>query len=117
MRFLFDESADARLVPYLEGLGHDVTRVAREYPRGLRDPQVLATARAEQRTIVTEDLDFGELVFRQGYLHTGVILFRLEETDLAMKIARLDDVLSNYADRLDQFLVVTARRVRARQTG
>jgi predicted nuclease of predicted toxin-antitoxin system len=63
MRFLLDESADARLAPCLRGLGHDVTRLTVDYPAGLPDPRVLAIAAAEGRVLLTNDRDFGELVF------------------------------------------------------
>lgn len=114
MRFLVDESADARLAHYLNSLGHDATTVARDYAPALKDSQVLAIAHREGRTLIANDRDFGELVFRLGQPHAGVILFRLGSTDLAAKIGRLNYVLGHHADRLDQFLVVTDRLVRIR---
>jgi hypothetical protein len=46
-----------------------------------------------------------------------VILLRLGSyADLPTQIARLDDILTHYTDQLDQFLVVTRRRVRVRQS-
>lgn len=113
MKFLLDESADARLVPYLQTLGHDVPRLVTNHPAGLPDPQVLAIAYAEGRTVITNDLDFGELVFRLRQPHAGVILFRLGDyAELSTKIERLTHVLSHYADRLDQFLSVSRHQVR-----
>jgi predicted nuclease of predicted toxin-antitoxin system len=115
MRFLLDQSTDARLVQFLRERGHDATRIASDYPAGLTDRAVLTLAHAEQRILITDDRDFGELVFRLQQPHAGVIFLRLgEEADLATKIARLDCVLTHYADRLDQFLVVTPHRVRIR---
>ena len=114
MRFLLDESADARLVAYLRRLGHDVTRVAGEHPAGLPDPVVLAPAHAEGRILITADRGFGDLVVRQRRAHAGVLVLRLEEEELATKVDRLVYVLTEYADRLDQFLVVTLRSVRIR---
>ena len=116
MRFLLDQSTDARLIPYLTTLGHDTTRVGRDYPAGLADAQVLALAVAEQRILITDDRDFGELVFPLGQPHAGVIDRRLgADADLPSKIARLDAILTHYADRLGHFLVVTRRQVRVRQ--
>ena len=93
MRFLLDQSADARLLPHLQTLGYDATRVGREHPHGLPDEQVLEIAYREQRILIASDLDFGDLVVRMRQPHAGVILFRLGATDLATKIQRLDDVL------------------------
>ena len=116
MRFLLDQSADARLIPHLSQRGHDATRIGRDHPGGLPDPQVLAIAVAERRILLTDDRDFGELVFRQGQPHAGVIYFRLGDfAELSTKIDRLDHVLTHYADQLDQFLVVTGQRVRVRR--
>lgn len=115
MKFLVDESADARLADYLQSLGHDATTVARDYAPSLEDYQVLAIAHRERRILLTNDRDFGELVFRLGQSHSGVILLRLNSTNLAVKIERLDHILDRYADRLDHFLVVTERLVRVRE--
>jgi predicted nuclease of predicted toxin-antitoxin system len=64
MRFLIDESADARLAAYLTSLRHDVKLVARGYAPGIPDERVLTFAHTEQRILITDDRDFGELVFR-----------------------------------------------------
>lgn len=115
MRFLLDQSADARLVDYLLDQGRDATRVGRDHPGGIDDTEVLEIARMEDRVLITDDRDFGELVFRFRQPHAGVIYLRLGDyAPLSAKIARLPHVLANYSDRLDQFLVVTLHRVRAR---
>jgi predicted nuclease of predicted toxin-antitoxin system len=77
MRFLLDQSADARLGPHLHGRGHDVTRVGKEYPHGIPDDEVLAIAHRERRILIADDRDLGELIFRLRQPHAGVILFRL----------------------------------------
>jgi predicted nuclease of predicted toxin-antitoxin system len=116
MRFLLDQSTDARLIVHLTERGHDATRVAKDYPHGLTDTQVLAIAHAESRILITDDRDFGELVFRLGHSHAGVIYLRLGSyADLDSRIARLDDVLASHTDELDQFLVVNPRTVRIRR--
>ena len=42
-----------------------------------------------------------------------MIYFRLRSTLLTLKLDRLDYVLTHYADRLSEFLVVTESTVRA----
>ena len=114
MRFVVDESADARLAMHLRRLGHDATLVAQDYRPGLPDQEVLAIAHREGRILITDDRDFGELVFRHRQAHAGVIYFRLSTTVLAVRSARLDAVLTHHPHELDQFLVVTDRSVRVR---
>lgn len=65
MRFLLDESADFPLAAFLKIQGHDVTAIAHDYPHALKDQEVLAIARQEQRILITNDRDFGELLVRQ----------------------------------------------------
>jgi predicted nuclease of predicted toxin-antitoxin system len=77
---------------------------------------VLSLARQDQRIVVTNDLDFGELIFHQQLAHAGVILFRLAEQDITVKQHWLSHVLHTYADQLDQFLVITRRGVRVRRS-
>jgi predicted nuclease of predicted toxin-antitoxin system len=114
MKFLLDESVDTRLADFLANTGHDVTSVARHYQPSLPDQQVLAIAYAQQRILITDDRDFGDLVFRQGQPHRGVIYFRLSTRGLALKVARLAYVLTHHANQLDRFLVVGNERVRSR---
>ena len=116
MRFLLDASADFRLLSYLTGLGHNVATVAHDHPQTLSDIEVLAVARAEQRVLITNDRDYGELIVRRGLPHAGVIYFRLERSDLAAKIAGLELVLSEYADQLSGFVIVAEGGIRVRRT-
>jgi predicted nuclease of predicted toxin-antitoxin system len=114
MKFLFDQSADFRLIPHLQARGHDVTAISRQYPHGLPDEDVLAIAQEEKRILLVTDRDFGELIFNQGYRHAGVIFFRLPGASLEDKIQQLDRVLAEYAEALEagKFLVVTVNRIR-----
>jgi predicted nuclease of predicted toxin-antitoxin system len=116
-RFLLDQSADARLVPFLRSLGHDATRIGAEHRPGLSDVEVLAIASAERRILVTDDRDFGELVVRRALPHAGVIYVRLgDDADLPLRMARLSQVLAHHDHELDQLLTVTHHRVRVRKT-
>jgi predicted nuclease of predicted toxin-antitoxin system len=114
MKFLFDQSADFRLIPHLRERGHDVHVISRNYPHGLPDEDVLAIAREEQRVLVVADRDFGELIFQQGLAHAGVIFFRLPGAPLQTKINQLNTVLEKHADDLEhgEFLVVIPSQIR-----
>lgn len=114
MRFLFDQSADFRLIDHLQRHGHDVTAISRDYPHSLADEDVLAVARAEQRVLVVADRDFGELIFHQNLPHAGVLFFRLPGAPLPTKLDRLTTVLESHAEALarGEFLVVTPSQVR-----
>ena len=119
MKLLLDENVDRRLVPFLENLGHDVKVISVDFPHGLLDHEVLAIATREKRVLITQDRsDFGELIFRKQVPHAGILLFRMksEEANIGLRKNRLAYVLDNYSDRLNQFLVITPKTVRVRQT-
>ena|SRR2546425_3195561 len=118
MKFLLDENADRRLVPFLKNVGHDVKVIAYDYPHGLLDQEVLAIAVKEQRILITQDTsDFGELIFRKQHPHSGVLLFRFksEERNIDLRKSRLAYVLESYVDQLHHFLVITPERIRVRK--
>jgi predicted nuclease of predicted toxin-antitoxin system len=114
MKFLFDQSADFRLIPHLQNLGHDVKAISRDYPHGLADEDVVAISRNEQRILIVADSDFGELIFQQGLAHAGVIFFSLPGASLQAKIEHLNTVLSEHTDdlQLGEFMVVTPGQIR-----
>lgn len=114
MKFLFDQSADFRLIPHLSNLGHDVQAISRDYPHGLTDEDVLRLARKERRILVVADRDFGQLIFQKELVHAGVIFFRLPGASLQTKIDSLNAVLDEHAYDLTSggFLVVTAGQIR-----
>jgi predicted nuclease of predicted toxin-antitoxin system len=67
-------------------------------------------------TLTTNDKDFGEKEYRDGQLHRGVILLRLEDESASSKIKVFERLLEVYKDRLqDSFVVVTEKQVRFAQ--
>ena len=75
MRFLAHESCDFALVTALPEIGHDVVAIAEQSP-GIEDEQVIIRAKLEGRIVLTEDSDFGQLVYAAGLQASGVIFIR-----------------------------------------
>lgn len=75
MNFLADESCAGPVIRALREVGHDVVAIA-EVAKGEPDEQVLERALNEKRVLITEDRDFGELVYARGRSSAGVILVR-----------------------------------------
>jgi len=79
------------------------------------DDEILELARAEQRILITNDKDFGELVFRGGLEHHGVLLLRLQDERPSHRVQIVDFVMKNHADRLaGNFAVATEKSLRIR---
>ena len=75
MRFLADESCDFTFVRVLRSASHDVIAVAESTP-GAPDDKVIALAHSQRRILITEDKDFGQLVFAAAASTSGVIYVR-----------------------------------------
>ena len=112
MRFLVDECTGPAVAEWLREQKHEVFSVYDE-ARGLDDDAILRKALTENWILITNDKDFGEKIYREGYPHRGVILLRLDDERAAAKIETLRRLLRSYADRLpNQFVVVTETKVR-----
>jgi len=118
MRFLVDECTGPAVAAWLSDQGYEVFSVFDE-ARGIADDEVLHKAYTEYWVIVTNDKDFGEMIYRERRAHHGVILIRLEDERAANKIAVLKHLLEQYADCIEErFVVVTDHGVRfARSPG
>jgi len=115
VRFLADESCDGRVVRALRAAGHDVQSAANDL-RGAADSAVSDAAFVEGRVVVTEDRDFGQLVFVAGARSVGTILIRWPADDRDGIAHRLVEVVSTLGDRiLGSFTVVQPTGVRSRR--
>ena len=112
MRFLIDECTGPAVARWLRGLGYEVFSVYEER-RGMADEEVIRKANDEGLVLVTNDKDFGEKVYREGYSHKGVVLLRLEDERTGMKIKVLERLLMQYGEEIEgRFVVVSDKGVR-----
>ena len=93
LRFLVDESMGLAVARYLRQEGYDALAVAEITPRA-EDSDIPAAAVSQGRIVITSDKDFGELVFRGGQDHRGVLLFRLEDDTAAARVRIMASVLA-----------------------
>jgi predicted nuclease of predicted toxin-antitoxin system len=82
-----------RVTEWLRRAGHDVRHLRDEGLYRLPDGDVFRKAAAEQRVILTFDMDFGELFALSGERQASVILFRLHNTRSDHLVERLSIVL------------------------
>ncbi len=112
MRFLVDECTGPKVANRLASQGHEVFSAFDE-AKGEEDESLLAKAVTESWILITNDKDFGEMIFRERRKHNGVIFLRLSDERSANKIDVLRHVLENYSDRLeDRFVTATETKVR-----
>jgi predicted nuclease of predicted toxin-antitoxin system len=114
MRFLADESFDFDVVRALRSAGHDVQAVAEISPRAA-DSDVVDLAVKENKLLLTEDKDFGRLVFADHRASGGVILLRFPAGARQEAPKAVVSVVATHGTKLNGcFTVVQPGRVRIR---
>jgi predicted nuclease of predicted toxin-antitoxin system len=79
MKLLANENFPLASVHYLRDKGYDITAIGEDNP-SVKDNVVMTIAIEEERTILTFDRDYGELIFRHNYKPPcGVIYLRIFE--------------------------------------
>ena len=114
MRWLLDECVDAALVGILRDLGHDVVYTGDIAPRA-SDTEVMDLAAHERRLLLTEDKDFGDLIFRQARAVPGLVLLRINPEHRQLKELRLRAVVERFGTTLfGRYTVIEEGRFRGR---
>jgi predicted nuclease of predicted toxin-antitoxin system len=115
LKFLVDENVDIRIVKRLKDNNFPVVSVFDTH-RGISDIQVIELAKTESAIIVTEDKDFGDLVFSHKIDTIGVLFLRYHFKDLDKLISSLQSVVEKHKkDLYNRFVVITPEKVRFRQ--
>lgn len=115
MKFLVDECTGTSVVACLRSEGHDAMAVVEVMPEA-DDEEILDRAVREGRIVVTNDKDFGELVFRSGWEHRGVVLLRLRDERAENKVRIIKAVLAQVGERLrNHYIVASEAGIRVRE--
>ena len=115
MIFLADEGVDKPIVTALRSAGFDVVYILETHPAA-NDDFILALAHSQKRVLITQDKDFGELVYRLKQVHYGVILIRLQGFSSKVKAEITTSVIIKYQSELiGAFTVIQYNGVRIRK--
>jgi predicted nuclease of predicted toxin-antitoxin system len=115
MKILADESIESEVVAGLRSGGHEVEDI-KELSPGISDEQVLLKAIETDSILLTNDKDFGELIFRDRRASNGVILLRFGRLELSEKQDLLAAALKEYGHEIaGSFTVLTSVGVRIKK--
>lgn len=115
MKFLADEGVDKPIVTMLRNAGFDIDYILELTP-GADDETILELAWSQQRILITQDKDFGELVFRLQQPHHGIVLIRLEGYTPHFKTEIVTQFLQQHeTEMLDRFTVIQPNAIRIRK--
>ena len=113
MKVLLDSCVSGLALDVVRSAGYDTIWVG-NWPKDPGDEEILRTATAESRVVVTIDKDFGELAIFRGILHVGLI--RLVGFRAAAQGQAIVQLMSAYQTELHAGAILTAEpwRVRVR---
>ncbi|MBI3582737.1 MAG: DUF5615 family PIN-like protein [Nitrospinae bacterium] len=87
LKFLADVNVEKPIIDYLRKQGYDVKWIP-DYNCEILYEDLLEIANIEKRILITNDKDFGELIFLQKRLSNGIILIRVKGQGRDIKLKR-----------------------------
>ncbi|MCS6918664.1 MAG: DUF5615 family PIN-like protein [Fimbriimonadales bacterium] len=81
MKLKLDENLPKTLAESLRALGYDALTVYEENLQGRSDADVWQAVASEQRFLITQDVEFGDLRKYPVGTHAGIMLLRLHSPD------------------------------------
>lgn len=115
LKFLIDNSSGKKLATALKNQRYDVI-YAGDILSDAEDEEVLEKAEKEGRILITNDKDFGELIFRHKKPSSGVILLRLKIDFPNNRIRILGVLIKKFGTRLKKrFIVVSEDKFRIKK--
>ncbi len=115
MTFVADENIDRQIVEKLRSHRHSVIYII-ELERAIKDEQVLELSRRQDAVLLTADKDFGELVFRQRLIHSGILLVHLQGLPSSEKADIVERVVRSHSLELKSaFAVISKHSIRIRR--
>jgi predicted nuclease of predicted toxin-antitoxin system len=112
VKFIADVNVEKPLIDYLNEIGYDVTWVA-DYDCEMLDKDLLRLSKRERRILLTNDKDFGELIYLQKSISAGVILFRVRGQRVEEKKRLIKKLIDQHGNKLSRhFIVITEKKIR-----
>jgi predicted nuclease of predicted toxin-antitoxin system len=106
MKLLANENFPYKSIQYLKEKGYDILSIGMDNP-SITDSEVMNIAFKEERTILTFDRDYGELIFKHNYKpDKGVIYLRFDEYAPLQPGLIVEEIITNQEIDLSRALTV-----------
>lgn len=109
-----DENIFDIIIAALQKEGYEVLSIKNTSLRGISDIDIASFSLLPPRIIITEDTDFGEIVFLQKRKLTGVILLRYKNFERPLIIDLLIEFLKDETleTLTNKFVTITSEKIR-----
>jgi len=109
---LTDENIHPAIVQYLRKIGFDVFDIKEQNLQGSYDIDILKISHHQNRVIVTQDSDFGTLVFTENIDFTGIIYLRPGHFQPSFHIETFHKLLNEDINIHQPFFIVAEKKER-----
>ena len=114
MKIIADENIHFRFIKTLETHHYEVISIATSNA-SISDIEVIEATFQQSGILITEDKDFGELVFAYGLSKVTVVFLRYRLAELNKIEENLIKVIAEYAEKEEKyFIVITSVKIRIR---
>lgn len=115
MKFLADENFPLSSYQFLKDKGWNIEHIGLTNS-SISDYDVMQLSIKQKRIIITFDSDYGELVFKKGYLPLGVIYLRMQNFTPSYPGEFLYDLIENSElVFISYFTVIEKNQIRQRR--
>jgi len=113
---IIDENVDQQIVDNIPKDKYEIISI-REFSPGISDREIIELAKSKKKgIIVTEDKDFGELVFSHNIKDCSVIFLRYEKEDFRKIANNINKLLEDYYTKSEHyFITITINKIRIRK--
>jgi len=109
-----DENIDQRIIDFIRALDLDVLSIREKSP-GISDNDVIQLTISLKALLITEDKDFGELVFSHNIQECSVILLRYQSPPGRALNTQIQKALHHFKENKGHtFYAITPKKIRYR---
>ena len=116
MNFKIDENLPVEYVNILVDAGLDATSVISQNPQGRPDSRIIDACQSENRSLMTQDLDFADIRSYPPENYPGLAVLRLSKQDKHSLIEALHRVLPSFESETlrGRLWIIEDQRIRIR---
>lgn len=110
LSFFADENIPGELIYWLREQGYKISGIAEENLFGTDDVGIVAKAYGEGKFIITQDADFGKIIYTLGVPFVAIIYLRPGHFDGLFHIPTLELILKNSAEIKNRTIIIGQRK-------
>lgn len=103
-----DENLNRLFINDLRSQGLNVSSVQEQFS-GITDRDVANLANATKSILITEDKDFGELVFAYNITKITIVFLRYQKSEIELVRKQLVEVINAYKEKDGHYFITIAR--------